>query len=70
MEKIRGVIDMKLSIEDVTILNALIEKDNAKAVITDGSAYSKCPECNAYISESDNYCSKCGQKVDTSTSAL
>lgn len=77
MDKIRGALDVELTIEEVTYLNALIERDKEKAVVRkdweiDDSTYTdyKCPVCNTNTRSGDNFCSKCGQRIDRDNIAL
>ncbi len=69
MNTLRGMTDVKLTIEQVNELNELIERATPLAVIADKEEPEKwgfCPKCRCLINRnSDNFCRKCGQKVDT-----
>lgn len=65
-EKIRGNINVSLSIEKASYINDLIDRDISKIPnIRDGSSDSyECPVCGKYIYRSDEFCSKCGQRLE------
>ena len=78
MEKIRGALDVELTVEEVTLINTLIERDTPKAVVksdwesSEGKTYTsyKCPECDNSIAKSDKFCDQCGQRLDRDNIAL
>lgn len=62
---------VRLSLEEVNHINALIERDTAKAVVVDEHYNLEyCPVCNRVILGNDLFCSKCGQRIDRENKAL
>lgn len=72
MDKIRGVFDVELTVEEVTLINELIERDKPKALTqseweaSTGTIYTdyKCSVCSHKVSNGDTFCDKCGQRLD------
>lgn len=71
MKKLNPMTDLGICYEDVEKINALIERDAAKAVIADEKYdLCYCPKCNRVLLDSDLFCSRCGQRVDQENKAL
>ena len=70
MDKVRGVIETELTVEEVTTINALIERDTAMAVIKTDMGNYKCPACKSYVSSNKVFCTECGQRIDWDNIAL
>ena len=70
MEKIRGALDVELTVDEITSINALIERATAKAVIVTDMGNHKCPVCKEYVSKDGNFCSCCGQMLDNDNVAF
>lgn len=71
MKKITGTVDVCMTFQEVADLNVLIERDTAKPMIgLEEETLAKCPSCGRYISKSDKFCGKCGQRIDNETYAL
>ena len=77
MELIKGKIDITLSVEDVTRINSLIERDTARPIRKsiwdyEGKSYTsfKCPTCDSGVSATDGFCKVCGQRLDTENTEL
>lgn len=77
MNKLKGKVALELTLEEVNTVNALIERDIAKAVVEDGynrpdgswKTIYRCPICREIIIE-ETFCPKCGQRVDRDNIAL
>ena len=71
MKAITGTLELRLSLEQVNHINALIERDTPKAVIKD-KEYSLlyCPTCNKIVYPHNAFCEKCGQRLDVENTAL
>lgn len=72
MELIKGNIDITLSVEKVTKINSLIERDKAKPIRKSVWEYMnkqytdyKCPTCDSEVKTTDGFCKTCGQRLDT-----
>lgn len=72
MELIKGNIDITLSVEKVTKINSLIERDKAKPIRKSVWEYKdkqytdyKCPTCDSEVKTTDGFCKSCGQRLDT-----
>lgn len=71
MNKINVPVNLSLSTVDIAYINELIERDKAKPVKpTDSKGMYKCPTCGAYAYDSDTFCDKCGQRLDTENFAI
>ena len=71
MNKVKGSMDVRLSLEEVNRINELIERDTAKAVIADEKYdLTYCPVCKAIPLSTDTFCRRCGQKLDQENKAL
>lgn len=71
MNKIKGSMDVRLSLDEVNHINDLIVRDTAKAVKADTNYdLTYCPVCGAVVIESELFCSKCGQRLDHDNKAL
>ena len=73
MNLIRGMADIKLSVEQINELNELIVRDEALPVIpdkTEPEKWSFCPQCRRLLNHEDNFCRECGQRVDTDNYVL
>lgn len=69
MKKINGKLVVNLTIDDVNYINTLLERDNPKAMrkyeTSEGThILDMCSVCGAVLGKTDNYCNKCGQRVD------
>ena len=71
MNKVKGSMDVRLTLDEVNNINALIERDTAKAVVAD-EAYNLCycPICKSIPLTGDTFCRKCGQRLDAENKAL
>lgn len=63
MDKIRGALDVELTVEEVTTINALIERDTVKETTRTEYDNYICPVCNKYVSRTDTFCKHCGQRI-------
>lgn len=71
MNKLKGSMDVRLSLEEVNHINELIERDTAKAVKADDKYdLCYCPICNNIPLSSSKFCSRCGQRLDMENKAL
>lgn len=71
MNKVKGSMDVRLTLEEVNKINELIERDTAKAVIADEQYdLCYCPKCRSVPLSQDIFCRKCGQKLDQENKAL
>ena len=71
MNKVKGTMDVRLSLEEVNTINELIERDTARAEKVDGKydlAY--CPICSSVTVNSYTFCPRCGQRLDHENRAL
>lgn len=72
MERISGFIDVKMNMEEAVKINALIERDKAKALDVEEWEFEgeprktyRCPVCRrTHYSNSGEFCEKCGQRLD------
>ena len=68
-------LNIKVSYNEAKIIQNMLDKGLSKPMVKknfqtiDGFFY-VCPVCGKYISESDNYCRECGQKIDNKNIAL
>lgn len=71
MNKIKGSMDIRLSLDEVNHINDLIARNTAKAVKVD-SKYDLeyCPVCGSVAITSHKFCTDCGQKLDHDNKAL
>lgn len=60
---------VELTLDEVEQVREWYKKSKPMAVIDSGYGL-KCPVCKRHVSESDQYCSACGQRVDTGVVAL
>ena len=71
MNKVKGSMDVRLSLEEVNKINELIERDTAKAEKADEKYdLTYCPVCNSVTINSHVFCPKCGQRLDHDNKAL
>lgn len=71
MNKVKGSMDVRLSLDDVNKINELIERDTAKAIVEDKKYdLCYCPKCNKVLLPSDLFCHSCGQRLDRDNKAL
>lgn len=73
MNKLKGSMDVRLSLEEVNHINELIERDTAKAMKVEKvgeSTLEYCPTCNKLLMIGDCFCRMCGQRIDTENKAL
>ena len=76
MKKISGVIDVRLSTEEVAELNELIERNTAKPLVLHEysvpniSPSHLCPNCGSVLLTAYKFCSDCGQRLDSENIAL
>ena len=69
MNKIKGAMDVRLTLDEVNEINSLIERNTAKAVRADDTlAY--CPNCDKAILDLYIFCPRCGQRLDQENKAL
>jgi hypothetical protein len=69
------MVDLKMSIEEINHINALITRDEALPVIpdkTEPEKWGKCPKCLKLTARSNgnNFCVHCGQRLDVENDAL
>lgn len=73
MNKLKGTIDVRLTLEEINLLNDLIQRSNARPVkhhegeTSNGEKYNynTCPACDATVLVDDKFCRECGQAIDT-----
>lgn len=71
MNKIKGSMDIRLSLDEVNHINELIARDTAKAVKADGKYdLTYCPTCGAIVISLYKFCEVCGQRLDHDNKAL
>ena len=77
MELIKGNIDITMSVEEVTKINSLIERDTARPIRKsvweyEGKTYTdfKCPKCDGMVKATDGFCKVCGQRLDTDNTEI
>lgn len=71
MNKIKGSMDIRLSLDEVNKVNELIERDTVKAEKADGKYdLTYCPVCGSVTINSYVFCPKCGQRLDHENKAL
>ena len=77
MDKIKTAVTIDLFTDELEHINKLIDRDTEKQMIDEPWEYEgeprhryKCPVCRKSVSLEDNYCSTCGQKLDTENIAL
>ena len=72
-------VRLDMSFKEAKELDALLARNKAKPAIHDVGenkdldikwSFYKCPTCGRILQESDEYCSKCGQKIDRENNAL
>jgi hypothetical protein len=73
MDQIHGVMDVKLTDEQVVKINTLIarnEKMPLEQKQIGDSDYLGCPACGRMIFGKENFCCNCGQRIDCENIAL
>lgn len=71
MNKIKGSMDVRLSLDEVNHINSLIERDVAKAVKKhDTYDITFCPVCDNVVISAYKFCPTCGQRLDADNIAL
>ena len=82
MNKLKGTIDVRLSLDEVNEINELIDRNTAKAVklhryevkMSDGTEISPtelCPTCGEITGYTKGtFCAMCGQRLDRENIAL
>ena len=73
MRRIKGMTEIKVSVEDINHLNALIDRDTPKPIIIKRigeSDYECCPICNRLAVANYYFCPNCGQRFDKENIAL
>ena len=72
MDKLKGAITVELFTDEVEAINKLIEKDEARPIVSDGydifdeteKKYA-CPRCGNRVYTDHLFCQYCGQRLDT-----
>lgn len=71
MKKLNPMTDLGICYEDVEKINALIERDTAKAIVEDDKYnICYCPACKHVLLNGDVFCSRCGQRIDAENRSL
>ena len=73
MKRIKGMTEIKVSVDDINHLNELIDRDEPKPVIVKtygDSVFICCPECERATSNDYKFCPRCGQRLDMENEAL
>lgn len=73
MNKLKGSIDIKLTLEEVNTINELIERNTAKAIKVEpcgSTTLGICPSCGKSFYGKCNFCENCGQRLDHENKAL
>lgn len=71
MNMIKGSIDIRLTLDEVNHINALLERDTAKAIVEDDKYnICYCPACKHVLLNGDVFCSRCGQRLDIENKSL
>ena len=71
MNKVKGTMDVRLTLEEVNTINDLIERDTAMAVVADDKYdIEYCPVCGGVVIRTDQFCDKCGQRLDQENKAI
>ena len=67
LKEVNSFITINLTTQEAAEYNALVEKSIAKFGYKADELeefYNVCPRCNSLVHRNDNYCSKCGQRVE------
>lgn len=73
MNKLKGSVDVRLSLDEVNRINELIERDTAKAIVQKkigDTIIECCPYCGKMQFSKYNFCAECGQRLDHENKAL
>ena len=75
MKRIKAITEIKVSVDDINHLNALIDRDEPKPPVVkrysaDGGEYTVCPVCARLVSDNYHFCSQCGQRIDRENVAI
>lgn len=71
MNLLKGTIDIRLTLDEVNHVNALIERDTARAIIADKQYdLCYCPVCKKIPTSTYKFCPYCGQRLDMENKAL
>ena len=73
MKRIKGMTEIKISVDDINHLNELIDRDEPKPIVIktySDSTFECCPKCGICVGKNYKFCSNCGQRLDTETEAL
>lgn len=71
MNKLKGSMDVRLSLDEVNHINELIERDTAKAEKADEKYdLTYCPTCSKVTISTYTFCPACGQRLDHENKAL
>ena len=71
MKRIKGMTEIKVSVEDINHLNGLIDRDEAMPIlvkrynyVSNEFANELCPKCKRLVVSSYSFCPGCGQRLD------
>ena len=73
---IDGRMTITVSLAEANRINALISRDTAKAIHKEAYGegetqfYLTCPTCGKMLFGNDEFCPKCGQRLDTENTEL
>ena len=71
MNKLKGSMDVRLSLDEVNHINELIERDTAKAEkANEKYNLTYCPTCSKVTNSTYTFCPECGQRLDHENKAL
>lgn len=73
MNKLKGSVDIRLSLDEVNAINDLIKRDTAKAIVQKqigDTIIECCPYCGKIAYGHGNFCEECGQRLDHENKAL
>ena len=69
---ITGTMNVPMTLEKANYYNTLEARDKAMPIVANEYEYNgekkkyyKCPACGEYWHEGENFCSTCGQRIDT-----